>query len=78
MALLLAGIMVLLPPIAGISLVDAKVGGLPITLIYVFVVWALLIAGAAALVRPLTDNRDAAVSGNSDQALPSNINKRRD
>ena len=57
-ALLLVGIVMLLPPIAGVSLVDGDIGGLPIPLLYVFVIWALLIAGAAAIARPLRDSDD--------------------
>ena len=48
-ALVLAGIVALLPPIAGAALVDAKIAGIPVALVYLFVVWVLLIAGAAAL-----------------------------
>ncbi len=62
MALLLVGIGVLLPPIAGISLVDAKIGGVPVPLLYIFIVWALLIAGAALLARPLRDSEQSARS----------------
>lgn len=55
-ALLLAGIIMLLPPIAGISLIETKIGGVPFALLYVFVMWALLIAGAAVLARPLRES----------------------
>ena len=51
--LVLVGTVILMPPVAGIALIDAKIGGIPFSLLYVFVVWALLIAGAAALARPL-------------------------
>ncbi len=60
-ALLLAGSVALLPPIAGISLIDVKIAGVPTPLLYVFLVWALLITGAALLARPLRDS-DAAIS----------------
>ncbi len=56
LALLLTGIGVLLPPIAGISLIDVRVLGVPLPLLYVFAVWALLIAGAMLLARPLRDS----------------------
>ena len=65
-ALLLVGIMLLLPPIAGMSHVDSKIGGVPVSLLYVFVVWAFLIAGAAALSRPLLDSQSTAPSGEND------------
>jgi hypothetical protein len=55
-ALVLTGMVLLLPPIAGISSIDLKLGGVPTPLVFVFVVWALLIAGAAALARPLRES----------------------
>lgn len=58
MALLMIGAGVLMPPIAGISLVDAQVFGVPVTLAYVFSVWAFLILSAALLARPLLDSAE--------------------
>jgi hypothetical protein len=55
----LIGAILLLPPIAGIFRLDGTVGGVPATLLCVFVVWALLIAGAAANARRLRDKLDA-------------------
>ena len=55
-ALVLVGVILLMPPVVGISLIDGKLGGVPIPLLYVFAVWALLIAGAVALARPLRDS----------------------
>ena len=46
MVLLLLGLLLVLPPVAGIFHLDAKIRGVPLTLIYLFVVWALLIVGA--------------------------------
>lgn len=60
-ALLIAGSVALLPPFAGISLIDAKIAGVPTPLLYIFLVWAMLITGAALLARPLRDS-DAAIS----------------
>jgi hypothetical protein len=54
-ALLLIGAATLLPPIAGVALIDEKILGLPIPLLYIFSVWAVLIIGAASLARPLRD-----------------------
>ncbi len=51
----LAGLILLTPPVAGVFHLDAKIAGVPFTLIYLFAVWALLIAGAAALSRRLRD-----------------------
>ena len=49
----LAGVILLTPPVAGIFQLDAKIAGMPFTLLYLFAVWAILIAGAAALSRQL-------------------------
>ncbi len=51
----LAGLILLTPPVAGIFHLDVKIAGIPFTLVYLFAVWALLIAGAAALSRRLRD-----------------------
>ena len=51
----LVGLILLTPPLAGIFQLDAKIAGVPFTAIYLFAVWALLIAGAAALSRQLRD-----------------------
>lgn len=61
-ALLIAGAVLLTPPLAGISLIDGSIGGLPIPLLYVFAVWILLISGAALLSRPLVESDDQAGS----------------
>lgn len=52
-ALLLIGAVALLPPLAGIFLIDGSVFGVPFPLVYVFAIWALLVAGAAGLSRAL-------------------------
>lgn len=52
-ALVVVGIVLLMPPLVGVSLVDGSIAGMPIPLVYVFVVWVGLIAAAAALARPL-------------------------
>jgi hypothetical protein len=58
-ALVLAGSILLMPPIIGISLIEGTIGGLPAPLLYVFIVWSGLIAGAAALAGPLLDTEDS-------------------
>jgi hypothetical protein len=68
-ALVWVGIAFLMPPIAGISLIDDNVGGIPFPLLYVFIVWAVLIAGAAALARPLRDS-DKSTSGPAETPDP--------
>lgn len=58
-ALLLVGVAFLMPPIAGISLLDGEVGGMPIPMLYLFAIWALLIVGAKLLARPLRDSEES-------------------
>lgn len=53
MILLLLGTVLLVSPVAGIFQLDAKLAGVPVTLIYLLVVWAGLILGAAILSRQL-------------------------
>lgn len=47
------GLILLMPPFAGVFEVDVKLGGVPVILIYLFVVWAALILGAFRLSRRL-------------------------
>ena len=42
-----------MPPLAGIFEIEARIFGLPATLLYLFVVWAVLIVGTALLSRRL-------------------------
>ena len=56
--LAIVGTVVLMPPVAEIFLIDGKVAGLPIPLLYVFIVWIGLIVAAAKLARPLRDGDD--------------------
>lgn len=66
--LLLAGLMLLMPPIAGVFEIDAKLAGVPVTLLYVTLVWAGLILGAYRLSRHLADSeaRDRATAKDPD------------
>lgn len=57
--LVLVGTVLLMPPAVGISLTDGRIGGIPVPILYVFVIWAALIAGAALLGRPLADTDDS-------------------
>ncbi len=66
MVLLLVGIVLLMPPLIGVSFVDAKIAGIPAPLIYVFGVWALLIGIAFALAGPLADSDQGAASPEAD------------
>ena len=57
LALLLGGIVFLMPPVAGIFRIDGSVFGIPIVLLYVFFVWLLLVACAFRL-RPALQSLD--------------------
>lgn len=57
--LLLLALTLLVSPMAGIFQIDAKVGGVPVTLIYLLTVWATLILGAAYLSRRLRNSEEA-------------------
>ena len=67
-ALVLAGTALLMPPLIGVSLVDGKIAGMPVPLVYVSVVWVALIAVAALLARPLRNRETPASSGNENDA----------
>ena len=58
-ALVLAGLVLLLPPVGAAALLDETVLGLPLPLVYVFSVWALLIAGGALISRKLQGDGEA-------------------
>lgn len=51
----LVGLTLLMPPVALIFESEAKLFGLPVTLIYLFVVWAALILAARLQARALRD-----------------------
>lgn len=53
MVLVLVGVTLFMPPAIGVSLIDGRIAGLPVPLLYVFGVWALLILAALLLARPL-------------------------
>lgn len=53
--LLLSGVVLLSPPVAGIFQLEARIAGVPLTLIYLFVVWGGLIFGASRLAPRLRD-----------------------
>jgi hypothetical protein len=54
----LVGSLLLLPPLAGLFQLDIRVLGIPFTGLYLFAVWAALIAGSAALARRLQHGAD--------------------
>lgn len=55
MVILLVGVALLMPPIAPAVLMDEKVFGLPLPLLYIFVVWAVLIVCAVMNARALRE-----------------------
>jgi uncharacterized membrane protein YhaH (DUF805 family) len=56
----LLGALLWLPPFTGVLPLGTRIAGVPVVLAYVFVVWALLILGAALLARRLRDFSPAA------------------
>ncbi|MGJ3259221.1 MAG: hypothetical protein ACFE0S_06405 [Rhodospirillales bacterium] len=67
-ALLLLGVVLLMPPLVRIAQIDTNVFGLPFALVYLFAVWALLVLGAALLARPLRDSEKTVPPANGDDA----------
>lgn len=57
------GAVLLMPPIAGIFGLEAAIGGVPVPVLYVFAVWASLIAGTAFLARHLAPAGDDGEDG---------------
>lgn len=57
--LILVGLALLMPPGIGVSLIEAKIFGLPAPLLYVFGVWGLLIVAALLLAGPLSEADEA-------------------
>ena len=55
------GVLLLIPPLAGIFQLDIKIAGIPFTVIYLFTIWAALIAGAAMLSRRLLDDDELSI-----------------
>ena len=49
----IVGALLLLPPLAGIFQLDMRIAGVPVTAVYLFGVWAILIIAAYALSRAL-------------------------
>ena len=52
----LIGLIVLLPPVAGIFQLDLRILGIPFTALYLFFIWGLLILGAALISRQLRNS----------------------
>jgi len=58
-ALVLVGFALFMPPLASLSTIDIKIDGIPFTVVFLFLVWLLLIAGAMALARPLLNSDES-------------------
>ena len=54
--LLIVGLVLLVPPVARIFQIDMRVAGIPFTALYLFIVWGLLITGAAFLSNKLKED----------------------
>jgi len=63
MVLPLLGFALLMPPVGDIFQLDLKIAGVPFTLVYLFAVWALLIACAWTLSRQLGRAQVADLTG---------------
>lgn len=64
----LIGLLLFIPPIAGIFDINTLIGGIPFTVIYLFVVWGLLIFSAFRLSRNLAnidDNETSSIESES-------------
>ena len=60
MVILIVGVALMMPPVGTVVLMDELLFGLPLPLLYIFVVWAGLIIGAALISGPLRDSEAAA------------------
>lgn len=60
------GMLLLLPPVAGIFQLDVRLFGVPLAALYLFTVWAVLIVLAAVLSRPLLRGAEAPPRGPGD------------
>lgn len=52
----LFGVFAFLPPLILLFRFDARIGGVPVETVYVFVLWGLLVAGARWFSRTLPDD----------------------
>lgn len=51
------GVIAFLPPLVLLFRFDARVAGVPVEIVYIFVLWALLVIGALWFSRVLPDER---------------------
>lgn len=71
--LLIVGLAFLVPPIADMFQLDLRVAGIPFTALYLFLVWGLLITGAAVLSKSLKEDAaaedDAEISDGTEKTV---------
>lgn len=72
-ALLVLGVVLLMPPLVRIALIDTTIFDLPFALVYLFSVWGILVIGTGLLARPLRDSEkpvqpDAPAGNGKDKA----------
>ncbi|MCL5776314.1 hypothetical protein M1105_04825 [Limibaculum sp. FT325] len=60
LALPLVGLILVMPPVAQIFAIDARIGGVPVVLAYIFGVWILLVAGARSVGRRILETETLA------------------
>lgn len=68
-AILIVGIVLLMPPIVRTSLFEGNILGIPYTVFYMFGVWALLILCAAIIAPRLRDSDKSRQDDMTDQRL---------
>lgn len=59
MVLLSLGIVLLMPPVAGVFELNEKIFGVPVTLVYLFSIWFFLIIATARLAGALTRSEES-------------------
>lgn len=67
-ALLILGVVLLMPPIVRTSLFEGNIFGIPYTIFYMFAVWAFLIVGAA-IISPRLRDSDKSLQSNTTREL---------
>ena len=63
----LFGVFAFLPPLILLFRFDARIGGVPVETVYVFVLWAVLVAGARWFSRVLPDDTASSAAARQDR-----------
>ena len=61
------GVIAFLPPLVLLFRFDARVAGIPIEIVYIFVLWALLVVGALWFSRVLPDDTASSAAARQDR-----------